>query len=100
VSLVYTGDAAPDPLLVELARGAGVVLAEASFVDEVPGEEGPTLSTSADAGRQAAEAGVATVVLTHLLPGTDRRRSVAAARRAGYLGPIRVARPGLRVSVG
>jgi ribonuclease BN (tRNA processing enzyme) len=97
-SLVYTGDAAPDPALVELARDAEVLLAEASFVDEMPADR-PTLSSARDAGRQAAEAGVGTLVLTHLLPGTDRRRSAAAAR-AEFGGPIKVARPGLRLEVG
>ena len=59
----------------------------------------PTLSSARDAGRQAADAGVGTLVLTHLLPGTDRRRSAAAAR-AEFGGPIKVARPGLRLEVG
>ena len=98
-SLVYTGDAAPDPALVELARDADVLLAEASFVDAVPGEERPTLSSARDAARQAAEAGAGTLVLTHLLPGTDRRGSIAAARSA-FDGPILVARPGLTLVVG
>ena len=98
-SLVYTGDAAPDPVLVELARDADVLLAEASFVDAVPDDEGPTLSSARDGGRQAAEAGVRTLVLTHLLPGTDRRRSAAAAR-SEFGGPILVARPGLNFEVG
>jgi ribonuclease BN (tRNA processing enzyme) len=98
-SLVYTGDAAAHPALVELARDADVLLAEASFIDVVPDDEGPTLSSARDAGRQAAEAGVGTLVLTHLLPGTDRRRSAAAAR-ASFGGPIRVARPGLRIAIG
>jgi ribonuclease BN (tRNA processing enzyme) len=98
-SLVYTGDAGPDPALVELARGADVLLAEASFVDAVPADERPTLSSARDAGRQAAEAGVGTLLLTHLLPGTDRRRSAAAAR-SEFHGPVRVARPGLRLSIG
>jgi len=98
-SIAYTGDAAPDPALVDLARDADVLLAEASFVDAVPGEDRPTLSSARDAGRQAAEAGVGALVLTHLLPGTDRRRSAAAAR-APFGGPVRVARPGLTMSVG
>jgi ribonuclease BN (tRNA processing enzyme) len=97
-SLVYTGDAAPDPALVELARDADVLLAEASFVDEVP-DDGPTLSSARAAGRQATEAGVGKLVLTHLLPGTDRRKSTAAAR-AEFGRPIRVARLGLRVPIG
>jgi ribonuclease BN (tRNA processing enzyme) len=98
-SLVYTGDAAPDPALIELARDAGLLLAEASFVDALPERDGPTLSSARDAGRQASEASVGALVLTHLLPGTDRRRSAAAAR-AQFSGPVHVARPGLRVEVG
>ena len=98
-SLAYTGDAAPDRALVELARDADVLLAEASFVDAVPDDEGPTLSSARDAGRQASAAGVGQLVITHLLPGTDRRRSAAAAR-AEFRGPVRVARPGLTVLVG
>jgi hypothetical protein len=38
-------------------------------------------------------------VLTHLLPGTDRRGAREAAR-ASFGGPIRVARGGLTVAVG
>jgi ribonuclease BN (tRNA processing enzyme) len=98
-SIAYTGDAAPDPALVDLARNADLLLAEASFVDALPGEDRPTLSSARDAGRQATHAGVGALVLTHLLPGTDRRRSAAAAR-AGFGGPVRVARPGLTMSVG
>jgi ribonuclease BN (tRNA processing enzyme) len=98
-SVAYTGDAAPDPALVDLARDAEVLLAEASFVDVVPGEDRPTLSSARDAARQATEAGVGALVLTHLLPGTDRRRSAAAAR-AEFGSPVRVARPGLTMSVG
>ena len=98
-SFAYTGDAAPDPALVALARDADVLLAEASFIDALPAEDPPTLSSAREAGRQATEARVGTLVLTHLLPGTDRRRSAAAAR-AGFRGPVRVARPGLTISVG
>lgn len=98
-SLVYTGDAAPDAALVELAGDADVLLAEASFVDAVPGDERPTLSSARDAGRQAAEARVGTLILTHLLPGTDRRGSAAAAR-SEFGGPIRVARAGLHIRIG
>jgi ribonuclease BN (tRNA processing enzyme) len=98
-SIAYTGDAAPDPALVDLAGNADLLLAEASFVDALPGEDRPTLSSARDAGRQATEAGVGALVLTHLLPGTDRRRSAAAAR-AEFGGPVRVARPGLTMSVG
>jgi ribonuclease BN (tRNA processing enzyme) len=98
-SLVYTGDAGPDPALVELAGGADLLLAEASYVDRVPEDGRGTLSSARDAGRQAAEAGVGLLVLTHLLPGTDRLSSRTAAR-ATFGGPVRVARSGLAVTVG
>ena len=76
-----------------------MLLAEASYVDEVPEDNRATLSSARDVGRQAAAAGVGTLVLTHLLPGTDRRRARQAARTS-FGGPIRVARAGLTVAVG
>ena len=97
--LAYTGDAGPDAALVDLARDADVLLAEASYIDEVPEDSRATLSSARDAGRHAAAAGVDTLVLTHLLPGTDRRGAREAAR-ASFGGPIRVARAGLTVAVG
>ncbi len=97
--LTYTGDAGPDAALVDLARDADVLLAEASYVDDVPDDSRATLSSARDAGRQAAAAGAGKLVLTHLLPGTDRRRAAQTAR-ASFGGPIRVARAGLTVAVG
>ena len=97
--LVYTGDAGPDAALVDLARDANVLLAEASYVDEVPDDNRATLSSARDVGRSAAAAGVGTLVLTHLLPGTDRHRAREAAH-TNFGGPIRVARAGLTVAVG
>jgi ribonuclease BN (tRNA processing enzyme) len=97
--LAYTGDAGPDAALVDLARDADVLLAEASYVDEVPEDSRATLSSARDAGRHAAAAGVDTLVLTHLLPGSDRRRAGDAAR-AQFGGRISVARAGLTVAVG
>ncbi len=98
-SLVYTGDAGPDAALVTLARDADLLLAEASYADQVPDVNRGALSGAGDAGRQAAAAGVRELVLTHLLPGTDRRRGLSAAR-AAYSGPVRLARAGLTVDVG
>src|SRR5207249_11943598 len=37
-ALVYTGDSGPSPDLVDLARGADLLLAEASYVDSVPAD--------------------------------------------------------------
>lgn len=97
-ALVYTGDCGPSDALIRLARGAELLLAEASYAAEVPGELVGALSSATDAGRQAAEARVHRLVLTHLMPATDPDASVAAARRS-FAGPIDVARPGLVIDL-
>lgn len=98
-TLVYTGDGGPHPALVELARDADVLLAEASHTEAVPADMAGQLSTAAQRGDDAREAGVRALVLTHLLPGED---PVAAAARAAerFEGPIEVAHPGLVIEVG
>jgi ribonuclease BN (tRNA processing enzyme) len=98
-SLVYTGDCGPSAALVDLARSADLLLAEASYAEAVPAELVGALSSGTDAGRQAAEAGVGRLVLTHLMPATVSDEAVAAARRS-FAGPIDVARPGLAVDLG
>jgi ribonuclease BN (tRNA processing enzyme) len=75
----YTGDAGPHPDTVELAREANLFLAEASYVDDVPADSAGTLSSARSVGRQAREAGVQRLLLTHLLPGTDRQAAYQAA---------------------
>jgi ribonuclease BN (tRNA processing enzyme) len=97
-TLAYTGDTGPSPEVAVLARDADVLLADASFVDEVAAEDTPYLSSASDAARQATAAGVGRLVLTHLLPGTDpaASRNVAAA---AFTGPIDVATSGLIVEI-
>ena len=98
-SLVYTGDSGASPVTPEFARDADVLLAEASFVDELPGESARTLSNAEQRGQLATEAGVQHLVLTHLLPGTDPAASAAAARRY-FAGELAVATTGLVVDLG
>src|SRR5215467_3691647 len=92
--LAYTGDTGPSPEVVELARGADLLVAEASYVDEVPEDSRRTLTSARRAGLQAADAGAGHLMLTHLFPGTDPRAALAAAG-AGYGGPTSVATAGL-----
>jgi ribonuclease BN (tRNA processing enzyme) len=98
-TLAYTGDCGADPRVVELAREVDLLIADATYVDEVdhPDVVG-VLGTARETGLQAAAAGVGRLVLTHLWPGTDPESSLAAAR-AGYAGPIDVARGGLTVAI-
>jgi ribonuclease BN (tRNA processing enzyme) len=80
--------------VLEPARDADVLLAEASFPRTVPEKQRSGLNTAATVGRQAADAGVRHLVLTHLFPTTDATDAPAAARES-YAGPIDVATPGL-----
>lgn len=77
--LVYTGDSGPSRDMVELARGADLLVAEASYVDQVPEDSRLYLTSARQAGRQAADAGAGRLLLTHLLPGTDPAAARAAA---------------------
>jgi ribonuclease BN (tRNA processing enzyme) len=92
--LAYTGDSGPSPLLAELARGAGVFLAEATNPWQLTGSNARYLSTARQAGAVAREAGAGRLVLTHLWPGTDPDEAVRAAA-VSYPGEIAVASPGL-----
>jgi ribonuclease BN (tRNA processing enzyme) len=96
--LAYTGDTGPDDGVVGLARDADLLLAEASFIDQVPEELRRSLSSAHQQGRQAAAAGAGRLLLTHLLPGTDPAAALAAARQ-GYRGKVGVATPGLVVEL-
>ncbi|MEU8261516.1 MBL fold metallo-hydrolase [Micromonospora sp. NPDC048999] len=88
--LTYTGDTGPSPDVVELARGADVLLAEATYLDQVPPDSRRYQSSACQAGRQAADADVGHLILTHLRPGTDPAAARFAAR-AGYGGNVGVA---------
>jgi ribonuclease BN (tRNA processing enzyme) len=90
----YTGDTGPSLDVVELARDADLLLAEASYVDQVPEDARDLLSSARQAGRQAADACARHVLLTHLLPGTDRAAARAAAGDE-YDGEVGVAVAGL-----
>jgi ribonuclease BN (tRNA processing enzyme) len=90
----YTGDSGPSPDIAQLARGADLLVAEASFVDQVPADNQRHLSSARYCGQQAAQAGVGHLMLTHLMPGTDHHTAWAAAR-AGYDGEISIAMAGL-----
>jgi ribonuclease BN (tRNA processing enzyme) len=77
-SLVYTGDTGPCQRIVDLARGADVLLAEASH------PEGPRLPpdlhlTGREAGEHAAAAGVGRLLLTHVPAWVDGIAQLAAA---------------------
>jgi ribonuclease BN (tRNA processing enzyme) len=91
-TLVYTGDTGPCDALTSLAKGADLLLAEASFLTD--GENPPNLHlTGRDAAETAAAAGVGMLVLTHIPPWHDPQQVFAEARPA-YDGRLELARTG------
>ncbi|HEX5562683.1 MAG TPA: MBL fold metallo-hydrolase [Nocardioidaceae bacterium] len=92
--LVYSGDTGPCRALVELARGADLLLAESAFVE---GGRNPVdlHMTGRQAGATAREAGAARLVLTHIPPWHDPEVCLAEAREA-YSGPLEAAVTGAR----
>ena len=95
--LAYTGDTGPTDALIDLARDADVLLAEASFAD---GEDNrPDLHlTGAQAGGYAARAGADRLVVTHVPPWRDREQAREEAARA-HERPVTAATTGLVVEV-
>jgi ribonuclease BN (tRNA processing enzyme) len=91
VTLAYTGDTGPSPEIVALARDADLLIAEASYVDEVPEDSRAYLSSARQAGRDAVAAGVGCLLLTHPMPGTPAEAAVVAAE---FPGPVEAARAG------
>ncbi|SDB88926.1 Ribonuclease BN, tRNA processing enzyme [Raineyella antarctica] len=94
-SLVYSGDTGPTPALDELARGASVLLAEASFPD-VAGLPADLHLSGRQAGECAAAAGVQTLVITHV-PAWEDPLARAEEARTSFDGRIVLAEPGARL---
>ena len=78
-SLVYTGDTGASAAVVELARGADVLLAEAAHPD-VPGLPPDLHLTGREAGEHAAAASVGRLLLTHVPAWVDPAGQLADAQ--------------------
>jgi ribonuclease BN (tRNA processing enzyme) len=98
-TLAFTGDSGPDRAVVELARGADVLLAEATFPEEVPADERGLLCDAVHAARQGTAAGAGLTLLTHWWP-TSTPDAYATALRRLPATRARLARPGEVLDVG
>jgi ribonuclease BN (tRNA processing enzyme) len=103
-SVVFSGDTAPSPALVRLARGADVLVHEVLLrtADEIARWQGRAAGDAlvqhivnshtgvADAGRIAQESGVRTLVLSHYVPGDDAidREAVRSEIRRSFAGEV------------
>jgi ribonuclease BN (tRNA processing enzyme) len=96
--LTYSADTAPCEALLRLAHKADLFLCEASYPDGEPNPPDLHL-TGRDAGEAATKAGVARLVLTHLVTAWCSEDNVVDSASAAFAGPIEVARTGARFEV-
>jgi ribonuclease BN (tRNA processing enzyme) len=96
-SLVYSGDTAPCDELTDLASAASVALFEAGWPAGTDESLGIHL-TPGQAARQARDAGAERLILTHMVPWSDREAARAEAS-AIFNGPVHVAAAGDVVEV-
>jgi ribonuclease BN (tRNA processing enzyme) len=96
--IAYSADTGSCDALVTLAHQADLLLCEASFLDGPDLPEGLHLS-GRQAGEYAARAGVGHLVLTHLVPWNDKRRSFDEAR-ATFSGKVSLAASGQAFGLG
>jgi len=92
-ALVYSGDTDHSDSLVDLARGADLLVLEAANPFKVPGH-----LTPAEAGRLAARAGVPRLLLTHFYPPCDTVDVVALAAQE-FSGEIIRAEDGMKYNL-
>lgn len=99
-TVVYTGDTRPCPAVLEAARGADLLIHEATFGDD---EQARAVDTGHSTAREAAvvarEAGVRQLVLTHISARYSREAPELLAEASSEFPSVRIARDGLSLDV-
>ena len=99
-TLVYTGDTRPHLPVIEAARGADLLVHEATFGgDEAERAEETGHSTAAEAAKVAHDAGVRRLILTHISSRYNRDASELLAEAKAVFPETVIARDGMIVDV-
>jgi ribonuclease Z len=99
-TLVYSGDTRPHLSVVEAARGADLLVHEATFGgDEMERARETGHSTAAEAARVALDAGVRRLVLTHISSRYTRDAAELLAEARSVFPETMIARDGMTVDV-
>jgi ribonuclease BN (tRNA processing enzyme) len=92
LSVGYTGDSGPSPLLPTLAEGTDLFISDATLQGPSPTTTQRYVMTATEAATGAA--GAQTLLLTHFWPGSDRSVSVTEAQKV-FAGEVIAAEEGL-----
>ncbi|MEO7664982.1 MAG: MBL fold metallo-hydrolase [Candidatus Limnocylindrales bacterium] len=95
--LVYSGDVGDARDLEPLIRPGDTLLVECSF-GAGPVPSGTAHLDGPGVAELAARTGPASVLLTHILPGQDRHRTLASVR-AGWKGVVTIVTPGFTTEI-
>ena len=99
--LVYSGDTGPCAGLVEAARGADVLLCEATWPHTSPLYDEPPTGvhlSGRQAGEHATAAGVGRLLITHV-PSWFDAEEIRAKAAAAFDGPVELVAPGATYTV-